>query len=163
MPKVYYSISGSRESVTRPVITQITNQLMEWTGISKKTNIFYPGDNERIAQTGVNITPSETPNITPHQERLSIEVDENTDQARMISEAVFRPEHFAIFSDEKIGVEIVPVYSSTEVAINFKYRAKDKSSAMRWRDEIRARTSANREMFVHSINYCYLVPDELVL
>ena len=163
MPKVYYSISGSRESVTRPVITQITNQLMEWTGISKKTNIFYPGDNERIAQTGVNITPSETPNITPHQERLSIEVDENTDQARMISEAVFRPEHFAVFSDEKIGVEIIPVYSSTEVAINFKYRAKDKSTAMRWRDEIRARTSMNREMFVHSIDYCYLIPDEEII
>ena len=163
MPKIYLSIPGSRESVTRPVVSHITNQLMEWTGISKKTTIFYPGDNERIAQVGGTISPSDTPNITPHQERLSIEVDENTDQARMISEAIFRPEHFAIFSDEKLGVEITPVYSTSELTINFKYRAKDKSTASRWRDEIRARTSANREYFLHSVDYCYLLPDEEVL
>lgn len=163
MPKIFIPISGTRESVTRPIVTSITQQLMEWTGINKTTPIFYPGDNERVAQTGVTITPSATPNITNYQERIAIEVDENTDQARMIAEAVYRPEHYPIFLDEALDVTIAPVYSSSEITINFKYRAKDKAGAMRWRDDIRAHTALNREYFLHSVEYSYLVPDEAVI
>lgn len=163
MPKIFLTVPGVKESVTRPVVYDVVRSLMDLTGISHKTMIFYPGETEKISQVGGNISQPEQPNIFPFNDRITVEVDENHDPSRMISEAVFRPEYLALFSDEKIETLITPVYSDMETVINFKFRAASKDKAERWRDEIRAKTAIDREMFMHDIEYSYIIPEEMIL
>lgn len=166
MPKLYLANPGIHESVTRPIILDITRQLFEATGIPATTNILYPGDTERAKQPGSTINagdPNFSPATLPFTNRMRVVVEENYEAERMLSTAVMRPEHLPVFFDESIETVIKPVYSSQDITINFQYRAQDKNQAMRWRDEIRGRFSMGREQRLHDITYHYLIPPEFLV
>jgi hypothetical protein len=94
---------------------------------------------------------------------MSLVVTEEYLADRMLVNVAFRPENNFVFRDDRLDTSICPMYSSTRVTISFKYRAKDKTEAIRWRDDIRNRTSMNREHFLHDITYHYLVPLEQIV
>ena len=56
-----------------------------------------------------------------HVNYVKIEVDEEYNSETALTTAVRQYEHLPIFSDDKIGVMIKPVYSQTNVNINFKF------------------------------------------
>ena len=63
---------------------------------------------------------------------------------------------YPIFKDTKLGVYLTPVYSKTNVTINFKYRTPSKTEAMRWRDDMRNKLSQMRDMKVDVVADYYL-------
>jgi len=158
MPKVLRTIPETNESVTRPVIFDITRQLFKYTGLPEETPIFYPDQsavsyqpNSTIGQqTGVNFNQGD---------KIFIDVEEDFDPEAVLATAVFTAENLNIFRDDALEVGIKPVYSSTKVSINFRARFEDKVSAGRWRDEIRTRVSMNREVKLLSATYHYIIPE----
>jgi hypothetical protein len=136
---------------------------MKITSMPENTVIFYPGDLEKRAQAGSSINQQSDKVTLAGNNRLSIDVEENHELNRYISTAVHQAENIFIFRDDRIDTYIKPVYSSTEVTINFRYRAVDKVSATRWRDDIRTRLAMGREVNLHSFSYSYLVPPELIV
>lgn len=164
MPIVTLSVPESIESITRPVVIDITRQIFEITGISDRTNIFYMGEIERGKQLNSSISNhgEDDPNRYAYNEKITIEVDETDVVDRMLSTAVARAENIFIFADDTIEAYIKPVYSETATTINFRYRAPDKNAALRWRNEMRSKISSGREMNVHSLSYHYPVPHEFV-
>lgn len=156
MPQIITAVPETNESVTRPIITDITNQLFAIMGLPPNTSIFYPGDLERAQQLGSGITGEEI-NKFPFNDRVSVQVEE-TNEGERIFNAVLRPEYSFIFRDDDLGIAIKPIYISTDVTITFNYRAADKVAATRWRDDMRTRISAMRDVIVHGIEYHYLIP-----
>ena len=163
MPRIVLPVPETNESVIRPIIFDVSRQLFKLTGLPDNTTIFYPGDLEKEMQPGSSITKSHDINITPFSERVSIDIEENYEADRMLSSAVYRPENLFIFRDDRVETYIKPAYSSTEVTINFRYRAVDKPSATRWRDEIRTRTGMGRDTYLHTLTYHYLIPEEFLV
>lgn len=163
MPKLFMPVPETNESCTRPVVFGIVNDLVEMTGIPKDTTIFYPGDLEKAKQQGSGIEQKSEATMMPFNNRVEIEVEENYDAERYISTAVYGPENLFIFRDDWLDTFIKPVYSSADMTINFKYRAVDKTSAMRWRDNIRTRVSMMWDQRLHTAEYHYLVPPEFLV
>ena len=165
MPKIVLTVPETNESVTRPVVFSVTRQLLELTGLSTDTNILYPGDLEKAKQPGSELTQTAGINTMPFTNRIFVEVDENFETDRILSTAIYRPENLFVFRDDRIETSIKPVYSSADITINFKYRAVDKTSAMRWRDDIRTRVSMMEGMRVelHTLPYHYLIPPEFLV
>lgn len=167
MPKISLGNPGIHESVTRPVILDITRQLFALTGIDPETQILYPGDTTRAKQPGSAIDGNNDPDFsnatTPFSARMFVEVDENHENDRMLTTAVFDGENLPVFRDDLLETVIVPVYSTHEVVINFRFRAQDKTQAERWRNEMRAKTAMRREQMLHSLTYNYLLPPEFVV
>lgn len=164
MPRVLVELHETYENVTRPVVYDIARDVMKRTGLPKDILIFYPGDIEKGMQQGSAITgdPME-PTKLPFTSQVTLEVTEQYQEDRMLSTAVFRPENPFIFRDPHLEVGIKPAYGSCDVTLNFKYRARSKQQAIRWRDDIKNRTSMNREQFIHQINYHYLIPEEFLV
>lgn len=159
MPKISLPVPGTQESVVRPVVLDIARTVLHETGLPESTLIYYPGDLERTLQQGSSINTKEHDVAKfPFSSQITIEVDETYEADRMLSTAVLRPENYIVFRDDKLETLIKPSYSSTEMTLNFKFRAKDKTTAVRWRDDIRARTSMERAERVHSVKYHYLIP-----
>ena len=164
MPKITLPIPETSASCTRPVVVSIVKDLIDMTGIPKDVNIFYPGDSEKAFQPGSDIATHQTGiNTTPFSSRIQIEVDENYEMDRLLSTAVYQTENLFIFRDDRIDTFIKPVYSSADITINFKYRAIDKTSAMRWRDDIRTRVGMMWDMRMHEVSYHYLIPPEFLV
>lgn len=159
MPALNMPINDVSSSVERPVIFDVLRQLMMLTGISEKTPIrFYGGDamaqqfNSHIGKLNKGL------NRWPHQENLSVEVDEDHSKDHLLGIAVKQNENPAVFFDPQLNVMITPVYSPTDVSIRVKFNAKDKNQAQRWRDEVRTRAAMGREINMHELNYSYALP-----
>lgn len=161
MPKVLHTNDGIRESVTRPVVFDITRQIQEWTGL-EQMNILFPGDTEAAIQPGSAISDEETFNRTAAQALWRVNVREEHQTEKLMATAVHQMEHPEFFYDEKIGVFLRPVYSPTVLTLEFEYRSTDVNNARRWRDEIRTRVSTNRDVRTHVVNYHYLIPKEFI-
>lgn len=164
MPKIAVELHETYESITRPVVYDIVRQVCERTGLPKEIRINYPGDIERAMQNGSSMTTSH-PEVTkyPFTSQLTVDVAEEYQEDRMLSTAVDRPEIPFIFRDDRLETGIKPIYASCDTTITFKYRARSKQEAQRWRDDIKNRTSMNREQFLHEVSYHFLIPEELLV
>ena len=164
MPIVNIPISDTLETIERPIIYDIINRLCVLTGINTNTQIrFYGAGTETAQQWNSSLNKNkELNNLYPLIDNLTIEVEENYDPNRMISIAVENPENPLIFLDEALGIYIKPVRSPTDVIVTFKYKARDRNVAMRWRNEIRTKTAKNREINMHDINYSWHLPETYI-
>lgn len=161
MPKVLHTNDGIRESVTRPVVLDITRQLQEWTGL-EKMNILFQGDAEVAVQPGSTIDNEASFNRTDSETLWRVTVNEEHQTDKLLATAVHQMEFPEFFYDEALGVFMRPVYSPTVLTLEFEYRSTDVNAARRWRDEIRTRVSTNRDIRTHVINYHYLIPKEFL-
>lgn len=159
MPKVLYPIEDTKESVTRPVVFDVARQVQQWTNMPD-VPILFPGETEAAAQPGSTINNDKSFNKFEADALWRISIEEETDRDRILATAVHQTDHGEFFLDEALGVFMRPMYSQTNLKLNFEMRTTDKNTAERWRAEIRARVSTNLDVREHSINYHYLVPIE---
>lgn len=164
MPKILVEVPDTVESVMRPVVLDITRALFKNTSITDDIRILFPGDLQRAQQVGAAIDKTGDDVVKfPFTSQMSIEVTEDYVPERLLDNATFRPENLFLFQDDALQAYIRPVYGFTHTTLNFKYRAKDKTEAIRWRDGIRNHTTMNREQFLHDIKYHFLLPLEMMV
>ena len=161
MPNVMLTIPNVTQSVHRPVIIDIVEQVKQITKINDTTEVFFLSDEGYAKSVGSGIGAAEkNPRFTA--ERLVIiEVEQNTNMDNLATSVSNRSEHIPVIEDEKLGLVVRPIYESTDVRINFRYRTVSKQEAKRWKDDIAIRVSAMRDMFVHSIHYHYGLPFQI--
>ena len=161
MPIINIPLSNTLETIERPIIYDIIRRVEDLTGISSKTQIRYFGEGTQTGQqwnSSLN-KDKDLNNLYPLVDNLTIEVEENYDAGRMLSIAVENRENPLVFFDPDLGIYIKPVRSPTDVVITFKYKARDRNAAVRWRNEIRTKTAKNREINMHDINYSWHLPN----
>jgi hypothetical protein len=158
MPTLVLPIPETYQSVTRPVIYDVTRKLFKWTGLHENTPILYPSANGTVQQPGSTLLHDPKDSELAFDDQISIEVTETMVQDRVLSTAVVYPENIFILHDPRIETIMKPVYVTTEVAINLKFRAIDEVKAKRWRDQIRVRMSQMRDLQMLDIRYAYQVP-----
>lgn len=158
MPNIVLPLTSVSQSVSRPVIVDIIQQVQKMTGISEDTNIFYPGDIQRMRSAGSGIDAKDRNAIFSANRINFIEVEEDYDVEAVGTTAVTRPEHIPVFEDGKLQVCVRPVYATTNVTINFTFRTPSKSEALRWRDEARVRVSQMYDVNLHDVKYHYILP-----
>lgn len=164
MPNISLPLDDLHDSVERPVIFSVVKELLEITEISDKTNISFYDTEGKAAQVGSLITKDpEKRNKWPFDERVRIEVDEDFDPNSFYSIHTKTPEHIPVFRDDAIGAVIRPIYSPTKVSISFTYRARDKNQAMRWRNNVRAKTAMYRDINLHELSYHTHLQEEFIV
>lgn len=164
MPNISLPLDDLYDSVERPVIYSVVRELLDITEISDQTSISFYADEGKAAQVGslINTDPNKR-NKWPFDERVRIEVDEDFDPNSIYSIHTKQNEHIPIFKDDEIGAVIRPIYSPTKVSITFTYRARDKNQAMRWRNNIRAKTAMYRDINLHELSYHTHLQEEFIV
>ncbi len=158
MPNIVMTIPETVQSISRPVIYEVIEQVKDITKMPKNIRVIFPGDTDGVAQQGTTIDNKDRNSIFLSNEYLVIQVDEDYDENSFATTAVTQSEQIPVFADPKLGVYIKPVYSTTKVTINFKYRTNSKTQALRWRDDIRFHISQMRDVNLHELEYHYLLP-----
>lgn len=162
MPNVSVTIPEVDQSVSRPIIFDIIDQIRNITLIDKNARILFPGDIQRQQQAGTNIDENTRKALYMSGTILHIEVEENYEDGSLGTNPIAEVEHTPIFADTDTGVYIKPVYASTQVTINFKLRTTSKTDAIKWRDDVRMRAGRMRDIFLHKIHYHYTVQREIL-
>jgi hypothetical protein len=164
MPNIKLPLTSISESVSRPVYTDMVQQVQKLTKIDEKTKIFFPGEIRKMRTAGTHIDSNDERFAIFNSDRYTfIEVEDDFDMDSLGSTAMERDEHAPVFVDNKLGVTIKPVYVTTNVTINFTYRCPSKSEALRWRDEARIRISEMWDIHLHKFSYHYQLPLDIVI
>lgn len=164
MPNVSVTLPETTESVSRPIVYDIIDQISKVTKINKNNKIFFPGDTNVMHTNGSTIdSKDERYAIFDTNYITHIEVTEDYNEDNIASTATSRPEQLPVFVDSSLGIRITPVYVSSDVTIDFKYSCPSKTEAYRWRDDIRMRVSQMRDVNLHDLSYHYLLPLELLV
>lgn len=164
MPTVLLPVPETHESITRPVAFNAARQLLEVTGLPKDTSILITGADRQAVMKGSKLGEEETGvNTFKQTDRFRIDVTETYLEQHALTSAVTRSENVLVFSDEDLGVKIKPAYTHVEVTLNVQYRADDRQSAERWRDDFRARSSMMRDSILHELKYHYPIPKEYLV
>lgn len=164
MPNISMTVVETDQSITRPIVYDIIDQLQDITKITKDSKIFYPGDSNRIQTPGSDIDGGTNRSAIFSTNRISfIEVSEEYDKDYLSSTSVSNVNQLPIFLDDKLGVSIAPIYSTNKLSISYKYKTPSKSEAARWRDDFRFKLSQLRDINIHNITYHYDIPLEFLL
>lgn len=158
MPTLVLPVPETYDSITRPVIYDVTRKLFKWTGLHENTPIMYMSPNGATMQPGSTLLHNPEDSELAFDDQVTVEVEEDTELDRILSTAVVQPENLFIFNDPRVETMMKPAYSSTQISINFKFRAIDEVKAKRWRDQIRMRMSQMRDLVMLDIRYSYQVP-----
>lgn len=158
MPKLSLPVLETENGFVRPVVMEIVRKLMSITNIAESTDIYFPSDMEKVAKFGSTLTEDNLPNPTTGRQRITIVVREEYKEDFLSSTVVNYPDAPFFWADPLLNMAIKPVYVDTEYTLTLKYRARDKVTAQRWRDDQRTKIGIMREQFIHEATYSYIVP-----
>lgn len=162
MPNISVVLPEVDQSVSRPVIFDVIGQVLEICKISKDIEIYFPGPIGTMQVHGSDIDgdPNKDRDARFETNRIAfIEVEDTYDPYALATTAVTREEHIPVFEDIRLGVKIAPVYATSNVKINFKYRTNSKNEALRWMDDMRMRISMLRDVNLHKVTYHFALPE----
>lgn len=164
MPRISLTLADVSQSISRPIIYDIIGQISNITKINDKSKIFFPGPIEKMKTVGSDIDSSSERFAQFDTNYITfIEVEEDFDKEAIGSTAVMQREHIPVFIDEKLDVQIVPVYAKNDVTLNIRYRCPSETEAKRWYNDLRMKFSQYRDVNLHKIKYHYMLPRETLL
>jgi len=159
MPNLLIPIPHSYDAVSRRVAKSVISNLLRITRMEETTRVEIRGDSQTAAQPGSELTDDRLVNRLSNDGRVMVSFRETYSDSEVINAEVRHPYAQPIFADPMIGVHIKPVYSATDMELNFTYRAKSKQEAMIWRDDIKIRMADNRQSHLHEVDYHFPVPN----
>lgn len=165
MPTLVLGVPEAYDNNSRPICIEVARAILKATRAPSNARVVFPGNIGAVAQTGstVDDQQSDDPVVFANDgEAIYIEMDERPIEDRVLNTAVTYPEHALIFHDPSLDVRIKPVYTPTEVTINFRLKFKDRTAADRWVNSIKTAYSAGRVENLHETSYSYGVPPELL-
>lgn len=162
MPNINIVIPDVDQSISRPVMYAIIEQVKSITGIRKDSKVFYPGDSEKMKTPGSNIDSKNKSSVFNSEDRTYIETTEEYDVEALSYTTVAKSNNVPIFIDKKLGINITPIYAMVDAVIEFKHKTPSKNTALKWRDDMRVKASNLRDVNSHIVSYHYLIPTKML-
>lgn len=159
MPNLLIPLPMTYDSVSRRVAKSVIDNVIRISDIDKKCRVEIRGEAQVAAQPGSELGDENTQVRLAQDERVIVSFRETYVDTEVINAEVRHPYAQPIFADPMIGVHLKPVYSNTEMELNFTYRAKSKQEAVIWRDDIKVRMADNRQSHLHQVEYHFPIPN----
>lgn len=157
MPNLLIPIKLTADSVSRRVYKSVIDKVIHITDMDT-TRVEIRGDLGVATQPGGEIGDVGKSNRYLHEGRVIVTARETYRDSEVINAAVRDPDAQPIFEDRSIRIHIKPVFSYTDVELQFLYRAPTKQAANAWRDDIKIRLADNRQQHLHELDYHYPIP-----
>lgn len=163
MPSVSVTIPDVDQSVSRPVILKVLNQVFEITGLSKNTKILFPGAVNSVYTPGTNVEDRGDNTAVFGSDRLTfIEVSETPNLDSLQETQTHSLANPPVFYDPHLQFSAHPIYITTDVVMTIRYRSNSKTEVERWMADMYIRTSRGRDINLHDFTYRYSLPQELI-
>lgn len=152
-------LQAIEETITRPVLVIVTNDIKNLLGITRDIYTTYDV-NDALIKSKNKLGEVKGEN-TFKEDMISIEYTENSEDGNDLSLVVYRPDFKPIYLDKELRAKFTPIYHSRKISIKFKYMTKSKSNAFALANKIRLFTSTDAMYKVHNLEYHYTVPNFL--
>lgn len=158
MPNANFALGNTYDTITRPVAFAIAKDCLRRMGFPEAAYTDFIGHTQTSTQQDSTLTPQDNKNFFGSNAEAILQIEEEPIKDRIYEASVLRMDNEPIFRDESINTFIRPVYSPTQVTLNFRLRFTDEVQANRWRDDLVARSHLLRHEQLHQITYHYIIP-----
>lgn len=158
MPVANIVIPETQESISRPIVYSIVDQIKKITRIADDTPISYYGDMDKNSQVNKTLEPTNRESKFAAKNFIRVIVEEDFDTETLASTATGRIENPPIFHDPQTGLYIKPIYANALVNVTFKYFNISKTQIIQWFNDNRIKISQMRDVNLHNITYHYPIP-----
>lgn len=167
VPKITTEIPEVEESIKRPVVYDVIRRILRETGLSPLTDVQYAGDAGSIPQVGSTLDDSSNPSANevklPSDNRVFITVTEEYPEETGMTLEVNRPDVPVFFNDPDLSVYMKPVYEQTVFTISIKFKARTRTEADIWRNNLYRQIGKMHLGYLHEVQYHYPIPPAFVL
>lgn len=160
MPKVAKVITSSYDSILRPVVIATARDVCQLLDLPNNITLIMPGPGEETPMTGSTIGYQGEPSRFDSEDQITIEATDEAMQERVLSTPVYQVENIPFFLDTALGIKMKPVYSPSEIVLQFTYRASNRTKARQFREEALLRVCDGRAENLHNLQYHYPIPIE---
>lgn len=157
MPNLLIPIKATMDPISRRVAKSVIDKVIEITNMDD-TRVEIRGELGIATNPGGEMGDKGKMNRFAHQGRVIVTFTETYRDSEVINAAVRHADAQPIFEDKATLVLIKPVYSYTDVELNYTYRAASLQEAEMWRNDIKIRLADNRNQHLHELEYHYPVP-----
>ena len=162
MPSVSLPLTSINTLIVSNSIYGIAREIADIIKVANTLDIItmYNGNEVTVTDGKVNISDKKVTNLptTISTRRLLVNITDNYNEDALGTTSTTQEEQFAIFRDNSIDVSIYPIYIQTDYNIEFTYITPSKSEIIKIVDDIRMNLSRTRNMFIHDIEYDYIIP-----
>lgn len=163
MPSQIVELVDVEQTVTRPVVMAIMDQVFEITSLSKDTTVYYNRMNGPHQTPGSNIDSVGEKDTRFMQDRATyIEVTETDDVNSLQEMITLDYDQIPVFEDRRLKCSLRPIYSTIDVSIAIRYRSTSETEVLRWMAAMKTKASRGRDLNLHSVEYTYSVPHEFL-
>ena len=142
MPSQIVELVDVEQTVTRPVVMEIMEQIFEITSLSKDTNIYYSRLNGPHQSPGSNIDNVGEKEARFQQDKATyIEVTETDDVSSIQEMITMEYDQVPVFEDKSLKCSLRPIYSTVDVSIAIRYRSTSGTEVLRWMAAMKTKTS----------------------
>lgn len=160
MPLVSLTLPNITQSVERPVVFSVADQVRLATNIGSDVPIFYLNDEGELSSAGSTLDGKHDERLTRSESLRRIVISSLTSYAedQQVTDVSGRMGNHPIFVDNSLGVWMAPASTSTSVELSFDFYTRSKEEARRWRDDVAHRYIQGRQALKHQVTYSYTLP-----
>lgn len=155
MPIISAEIPEIIESVIRPIVFDITRNILSRTGIGKEASVLLNKDGSEALQLNSALGSISTDVKFDSKEHIRVSMEEEYSEDDLLDKKITDSGHHAIFYDKKLEVWIKPVYYKTRTTLSFELQFNSETRANNWMQGIRRRLSGDRQHNRHTVQYHY--------
>ena len=162
MPSVSLTLQDVQQSVARPTIFNILDQIKDITKLPKDLQIQFSGDAGFVQTAGTSIDETQRDPKFGSDRYLFVEVSEYYDIASIQEVRPHSFDHLPIFEDRALPLSLRPIYVTSEVNIQLRYRSTSEVECRRWLSDMFLKTSRGRMLNLHDTQYTYTLPHSFI-
>lgn len=157
MPQADIALGNTYDTITRPVVYSVTEQILKELGFDERAYIAFLGFTGSYINKANSLEPIKR-NFFGTDTIAEIEITESPRQDQILPMGVHRQGELTVFRDERSNIYLRPVKQMADVNLTFKLRFSEKGEAMRWRDDIASKAALLRHQQYHRVTYSYPIP-----
>lgn len=158
MPELLMEIPETIESISRPVVHSVIDDLVSWLRLKERPPVVYLGGSNQPATPKAFGSESAKYNIFNSEARLFVEVSEDYPEYLIGTQTQQRANEFVEFYDKEIGVYLKPLRQDVKVTVSFKIRTSDEASAKQIVQSWKRLITGDMRVYHHTVSYHYPLP-----
>ena len=148
---------GVEETITRPILVIVTEDIKKILGLSK--DIYTQYDNKDQIVKKKNRLGEIQGDNTAKDEMIFIEYEEDSEDTKETSLIPMRPDFFPYYKDDDVDASVMPIQHRRQLVIKFKFVTKSKSKAYALTNKVRLLTSNEGYYRRHRLEYLVSLPN----
>lgn len=161
MPIVSTDIPDHQDYITRPIVLEITREIIQFSGLPQD-KIIYRGHASQAKHAGSTLDDVGTVSGFSDTANVQVTAEEDFQPDSLLTTGIMQRAKRTVFHDDESRVYLAPVRKDATISLEVVYTCGSAAEARDWRNRMQQNLERRMEVRSHKVAYKYPIPYEYV-